>query len=497
MSVVNRKRNRGVVSDKIITHDFIKKCKTEFNNDETKILKRNVVVNSGSFWATIDSNEANKVSHIFLNTIKRTDTRATNQGSSGRCWMFSGLNVFRHNVINGMGLDNFEFSETYLFFWDKWERSNSFLQFFIDNEGTPEDRLYDCILTAYLEDGGWWNTFSNLVNKYGVVPKDAMPETATSDWSTDINQTVLKRLKATAAEICRSRRLGREKLIEIKKKCLQNIYDILVMYLGEPPSETNTFTWFYNKEEGFHDSKGNAIPDLTPMKFKKMTVDIKDDDGNNIISVDDFIVLANMPNYGYNKTYEVKHTDNVQGGKRVRILNVPMKILKKHVLNQVIRGIPVWFAGDVNKGFNPINAALNEKLVNEDLLFGKVETTFTKGDQMKWTALAGNHAMTLTGVNVDDNGDPTEWQVENSWGYYDSSTPGLDGWLTMSDSWFENCLQQVAVHKAFLPEKLVELYNSPAKLMEPYDSLAPALRVSGMARPHNWLGMDKRGPPKN
>ena len=152
---------------KEITPEFTKKCKTEFNNDLTKVLCRNVVVNSGSFYATTDTKESNKISHIFLNSVKRTGVKATNQGSSGRCWMFSGLNCFRHHVINAMELDNFEFSETYLFFWDKWERSNSFLQFFIDNEGTPEDRIYDCILNHYLSDGGWWNTGCLLPSRSG------------------------------------------------------------------------------------------------------------------------------------------------------------------------------------------------------------------------------------------------------------------------------------------------------------------------------------------
>lgn len=463
-----------------VSHAFIKRCRTEFNNNPKNILERNAVVNSGSLWSITNSNIKNKISHIFLNTIKKKDTKATNQGSSGRCWMFSGLNCFRHNVIEAMGVNNFEFSETYLFFWDKYERCNSFLQFFIENKEQPNARIVDYFLNHYMDDGGFWNTFTNLVEKYGVVPKDAMPETATSDWSSDINDTLLLRLKATASHLYRIRNKTYEERLKVKEETMKRIYNILVKYLGEPPE---SFTWHFNRECEFNEDEPNAIENLTPQKFRDMTIPI---------DTRKFVVLSNMPSHAYYKLYEVKNTDNVIGGQRLQVLNVPIKVLKKYAMKSLLKKVPVWFAGDVTKGFHPIEAVLCDKMVNDEILFGRLGTTFTKTQQTEFQSLQGNHAMTLTGVNIDDNNNPVSWQVENSWGFYDYEVPGEDGFLFMSDSWFDNCLVQCSIHYNFLTPSLQKKFNQEPIILEAYDALAPALRATPHSRPSNYLGMDKK-----
>ena len=473
------KRTSGTMSEDI-TREFTKRCKTEFNSDPINILARNTVINTGSLLASTDSNETRKVSHIFLNSIKKKDTKATNQGSSGRCWMFSGLNVFRHNVIEAMGINNFEFSETYLFFWDKFERSNSFLQFFVESQEKSGSQLTSHILQTYMTDGGFWNTFSNLVEKYGVVPKDAMPETATSGYSEEMNNTLLLRLRASAALLSNSRKLSYEKRMKIKEDTMKRVYNILVKCLGEPPE---TFTWFFNRETEFNEDSATAIPHLTPKMFREMTIPI---------NTNDFVVLTDMPCLGYYKKFEINHTDNVLGLSKFKFLNVPNKILKKYAMKSLLKKMPVWFGADVNVGFNPIEATLDDKLVDDTLLFGDIGSTFTKSDKLKFFSLQGNHAMTLTGVNINENDLPESWQVENSWSYYDNETPGEDGFLYMSDSWFTNNMCEIAIHKAFLPKKLVDLLDGPSKILEPYECVAPALKIRPMSRPMNYLGMDKK-----
>src|SRR3989344_8035385 len=182
-------------SDEDIDENFIEECEEKFNKDPANIIARNAIVSVGSFHATQNSNRTNQIDHIFLNSVKRRGLRATNQGHSGRCWMFAALNTFRHMIIRVLDLENFEFSEVYLFFWDKLERANSYLLWFINHpEYKPGDRAFDWVLSDFRSDGGWWNTFANLVNKYGLVPRDAMKETFQSTDSDDMNSIVKERL---------------------------------------------------------------------------------------------------------------------------------------------------------------------------------------------------------------------------------------------------------------------------------------------------------------
>ena len=219
-----------------------------FKADPVNILTRNAVVSVGSEYAAIDADEARKVNHIFINTLKKHNLKATNQAYSGRCWLFAGLNNFRHLLIKALDLENFEFSETYLFFWDKLERSNYFLQWFIDNpQYGSSSREAEYMLTDYLDDGGYWNMFVNLISKYGVIPKTAMPETFQSGYSDDMNATIHEYLTACVAYITRNRKkLKKDNLSKLKKNTLKQIYNILVKYLGQPPQ---SFTWFFTLDQ--------------------------------------------------------------------------------------------------------------------------------------------------------------------------------------------------------------------------------------------------------
>ena len=203
------KRSSESVEGKSVTFDqslddinplFLAECEEEFNEDPSNVIARNAVVAIGSMISTTNSTRLNEIDHVFMNTIKKKHLKATNQGRSGRCWMFSGLNMFRHNVIKALDLENFEFSETYLFFWDKLERANRYLRWFIDHrhEVTTEDESFKFMVDEYTGDGGWWNMFSNLVQKYGVIPKSAMKETWQSDDSDDMNKILNDRIQAAA-----------------------------------------------------------------------------------------------------------------------------------------------------------------------------------------------------------------------------------------------------------------------------------------------------------
>jgi len=428
----------------------------KFNKNPMHTLAKNAVTSVGAQNASLDNTKANMVSHVFLNSLKPHNHRVTNQESSGRCWMFAGLNIYRYLLIRAMDLERFEFSETYLFFYDKLERANYILQYFIDNpNATHEDRNAILVLTDHYGDGGYWNFFSNLIDKYGLVPKECMEETYHSGWSEEMNGILRGHIVSCVNQMMKTK--NKEKL---KDETMENIYNCLVKFLGQPPKK---FNWYF--ENNNHEK--NAITNMTPQSFYGMV---------KAVNAKDFVVLVNIPDKEYYKTYQIKDQNNMVGGNECVILNLPIHELKKYASKSIDKGVPVWFAGDVSKGFGYHKSVLDEDIYDTDLLFGK-QYKWTKGEKLRLRYTVANHAMTLTGVNYNNSGQPFSWQVENSWGYYDHESPGLDGFLTMSNSWFENNLVQISVNKNFLSRNILKCLKLKPVLLEPWDYMAPALKV--------------------
>ena len=462
-----------------INDEFLRECKEEFDSNPTNTIVRNSVVSIGSMISTTNSDRLNDISYVFLNTLKKKNVKATNQGRSGRCWLFAGLNLFRHNVIKALDLENFEFSEIYLFFWDKMERANSYLKWFLDHpEIKTTDKAFIFMVEEYTSDGGWWSNFANLVAKYGLVPKCAMGETWQSEDSDDMNSILDERLKACASYIINNRyRHSEDELLEIKDETLKQVYTILVKFLGEPPKK---FKWCYTND----DNESNIIDYLSPEKFMNMVIPW--------INIQDFVVLVNMPtDLKYRKTYSVKYTNNVAEGNSFTFLNLPINELSKYAKKSIISGMPVWFGADVSQDFNPYHSTLDDKLSDSDIVFGDSHP-FSKGDKIKFRNLQANHAMTLIGINLKHDGTPDSWQVENSWGFWDNETPGEDGFLYMSHSWFKKNVLQVVIHKNYLSRTVQRLLLQDPILLDPWDCVAPALRIKPIDAPRNYIRMLKK-----
>jgi len=448
----------------------LERFRREFEHDLTNTLAMNAVTSVGAHNAALDSSKANRVSHHFLNTLKPPGIRATNQASSGRCWMFAGLNLYRYLMIRGLGLERFEYSETYLFFYDKLERANCTIQYFIDNpEARAGDREVDIMLSDYYGDGGYWNFFVNLVDKYGLVPKDCMEETFQSGWTDDMNVILKGHIISCVNAIIktnRSKRPNKTTIRRFKEQTMDRVYGCLVKFLGQPPT---TFDWYF--EDANH--KSQVIKGLTPKAFYGMVkgVDVKD-----------FVVLVDIPCKKYYQTYKIRNQTNMVGGEDCVVLNLPIHELKKYASLSITKGLPVWFAGDVGKGFGYHKSVLDEEIYNTDLLFGG-QIPWTKGEKLELGYTQANHAMTLVGVNVDEKGKTDTWQVENSWGYLDHETPGLDGFLCMSNQWFEDNLVQIAVHKQFLSRNVLKALETEPVVLDPWDYMAPAVWVKGVTKP--------------
>lgn len=466
----DEEEENDIVND--INPEFINECQSEFNENPTNIIARNAVVAMGSTLSTMNSNRVNYINHVFMNTIKKKNLKATNQGRSGRCWMFSGLNMFRHNIIKALDLDNFEFSETYLFFWDKLERANRYLRWFIDHpDVTHTDDSFKFMVDEYTGDGGWWNMFANLVTKYGLVPADAMKETFQSDNSEDMNQILNTTLQSCANYLLKNKHLTPEKVEEIREETIKQIYSTLVKFLGEPPKK---FRWSYTNEE----NEPTILENLDPISFMNLIMPG--------INLKNFVVLTHLPGQlKEHKVYEVKYTNNVYEGKNFSFLNLPINELAKYASKSILSGCPVWFAADVRKDFNPYHSALDDKLTNENLVFGD-NHDFNKADQITFRHLQANHAMSLIGFNFGLDQKPESWQVENSWGFSDNETPGEDGFLYMSHSWFEKNVMQIVVHKNYLSRTIKKLLNQTPIELDPWDCVAPALKVKSVQPPSSY-----------
>lgn len=448
-----------------MTIEQIEKFKENFDKDPVNNVVKNAITSVGILNATMDVNKNNENKHFFLNSVKPTDLKATNQHQSGRCWMFAALNVFRHLIIKAVDVEDFEFSQTYLFFWDKFERSNYLLQYFINNDVNPTEREPQTLMGLHLCDGGYWSFFANLVHKYGLVPKNVMNETAQSYYSPELNDALEEYVLAGCSTIYEKKQKGAtsEELTQIKDTLMEQVHSILVKSFGNMPE---TFSWYYRDE--YKDT--HVMHGMTPQLCAHTLlagVDIRD-----------FVVLTNIPNKGrpYNKVYTIKNVCNVVGGKRETFINMDIRSLKRYAQKCLKDGVGVWFAGDVGKGFNPYDFTLDETSLKTQDIFGNT-LPFNKEQKILFQNTSASHAMVLTGFNEEKEGKPCQWQVENSWGYYDHQTPGIDGFLSMSDSWFDDNLIEIVVHKGYLSRTDQKLLTQEPIELDMWDFMAPALRV--------------------
>lgn len=379
----------------------------------------------------------------------------TNQKQSGRCWMFAALNTLRYQVMKKYDLKTFELSQAYLFFWDKLEKSNYFLESILDTLDEPANgRLVSYLLTAPVNDGGQWDMLCNLIEKYGVVPKTAYPESKASSGSREMDMTLTEKLREDACILRKLHKEGKDldELRARKTRMLGEIYRLLCICLGEPPK---TFTFEYrDKNNNFHREEG-----LTPKSFFEKYVGV---------DLSDYVSLINAPTEDkpYGRSYTVQYLGNVKEGSAVRYLNLPIEELKKAAIAQMKDGQPVWFGCDVGKHSERDSGIMDLDIRGlEDLL--DTRFTMTKAERLDYGQSLMTHAMVFQGVNLDENGKPNRWRVENSWG----KEPGKDGYYLMTDRWFDEYMYQVVVNKKYLTAEQIAAYEAEPIALEPWDPM--------------------------
>ncbi|MBL1224852.1 aminopeptidase C [Enterococcus sp. BWR-S5] len=428
------------------------KFRADFAGDVKQRALQNAVVRNG-ITGSAETQEA-KVENVQVFSVDLETGKVANQKKSGRCWMFAALNTFRHKMINSFQLKDFELSQNYTFFWDKYEKSNYFYENVIataDQELTSRKVAF--LLATPQQDGGQWDMIVSLFQKYGVVPKTVMPESKNSSDSSELNNYLNKKLRKDAVTLRRLVEQGEaaEAVQARKEEMLQEIYNFLAISLGTPPE---TFDFEYRDgEKNYHLDK-----DLTPLSFYEKYVGV---------DLDEYISVINAPTKDkpFNKTYTVEMLGNVVGGKPVKYLNVDMSTFKKLAVQQLEQGESVWFGCDVGQSSNRNNGimALNAYEINE--LFD-IDFTMSKAERLDYGESLMTHAMVLTGVDIVD-GESTKWKVENSWG----EKVGEKGFFVMSDAWMDEYTYQIVIRKELLDDELVKAWEEEPKVLAPWDPM--------------------------
>ena len=381
--------------------------------------------------------------------------KATSQNSSGRCWLFAATNVLREQLAKELKLEKFELSQSYLAFWDKFERCNYFFEAILETAGRPlNDRTVHYILSdGGVSDGGQWDMFASLVRKYGVVPKDAMPETYQSGHTGSLNG-VLRRFLHKYALVLRTmvqEGASEEELQAKKQGLLAKCWSFLASCYGAPPE---VFDFEYVDKDGVY----HRDCQLTPAGFRD-----KYFDG----FLDDCVSIINAPtdDKPYDKLYTVKYLGNVAEDRGLRHLNLPMEELKEAVVRQLKGGEIVWFGSDCGKYGDRSAAVWDDESFTVEQVTG-LDEDMDKRAMLDSCESRMNHAMCLTGVNIGEDGRPNRWKIENSWG-----PDGVyDGYFMASDSWFDRFVYQAVVHKKYLGEKAA-LFDTAPVALEPWDPI--------------------------
>lgn len=436
-----------------LEQDFTDKLYAAYEANPKFAAMENAISHNG-LLASLEKRSA-AVENTPIFSLDLTKDKVSDQKASGRCWMFAALNTFRHKMIAGFQLENFELSQAHTFFWDKYEKSNWFLEQVIataDQELTS--RKVKFLLDTPQQDGGQWDMVVSLFEKYGVVPKSVYPESISSSNSRELNQ-ILNKLLRQDAQILRelvAEGANSSELQAKKEELLQEVFNFLAMNLGLPPRQ---FDFSYrDKDNHFHSESG-----LTPLTFYQKYVDLK---------LADYVSIINAPTADkpYGRSYTVEMLGNVVGSKPVRYLNVEMDRLKGLAIAQMQAGETVWFGSDVAQSSNRKAGVMAEGM-HDFTASMDIRLTQDKAGRLDYSESLMTHAMVLTGVDLDENGKAKKWKVENSWG----EKVGNKGYFVASDAWMDEYTYQIVVRKEFLTATELAAYKAEPLVLAPWDPM--------------------------
>ncbi|MDD2635448.1 MAG: C1 family peptidase [Bacteroidales bacterium] len=413
---------------------------------------RNALTNNDVRKLALNRDVVGKEDHSFKYKVKVSGI--TNQESSGRCWMFTGLNALRPNIIENKGLSSFEFSTNYLYFWDLLEKSNLFLEVVMQNSDKEfTDKMIEWLFKSPIGDGGVWNSFSNLVSKYGAIPKTAMPETYHSEKSAWLNRILSRKLRENGLILYNLKRekVSTKQITNIKLEMMSEIYTTLVLFLGEPPTE---FDYRFVDKSG----EVGEYKTYTPQSFfAEMCPEF---------DAEDYIMLMNDPTREYYKVYEIEFDRNVLEGQNWIYLNLPSDEIKNFAIASIKDNEAMYASCDVGKQLNRDEGTLDINNYDFEALLG-IEFGMSKAERIKTYDSGSSHAMLLMAVDTDNDDKPSKWQFENSWG----ASHGHNGYLSFTDEWFNQYMFRLVVNKKYIDDKTLKLTEQESIMLPPWDPM--------------------------
>lgn len=419
---------------------------------------RNALAGSSIAVLATDASTLATVDDHF--TYRVPNKGITDQQSSGRCWLFTGLNVLRSKAINQYQLPELELSQCYLFFYDQLEKANLFLQGIIDTrKAADDDRMVDWLFQNPLSDGGTFCGVADLVQKYGVVPKDVMPENYQSNNTSQIDMLLKWKLREMGLELrtlANDKKLGSQAALEKKKtEMLGTIYHVLTKVYGVPPTE---FSWTQRNAKGEVVSTETYTPQSFYQKYWQ---------GENLY--DNYIMVMNDPLRPYYKTFRIDYDRHTYDGHDWVYLNLPADEIKPMAIASIKDSTAMYFSCDVAKYLDRKKGTLSLQNFDYESLLG-IEFKMDKRQRVLTHASGSSHAMTMVAVDVDTTATDlkvNKWMVENSWG----ASSGHKGHLIMTDEWFDNYMFRLVVNKRYVDAKYLDMLQQKPTMLPAWDPM--------------------------
>ncbi len=436
-----------------INEAMLKELSESFKPSTAEKALQNIMLSKPIKELALNQENLNELDTYFSHSVPSKGI--TDQKSSGRCWLFTGMNVLRAKMIASEKLGAFEFSQVYNFFFDQLEKSNLFLQGIIDTRKSPiDDRTVEWLFKHPLSDGGTFTGVADLIAKYGVVPKGVMKESFTSDNTAAFSSLLTRKLREFAIELRTAHENGakEKELLKMKKEQLKIVYKMLANVYGVPPTE---FMWAPKDANG----KYREEPQMyTPKSFYEKYL------GINL--QDDYVMLMNDPTRPYWKSYEIEYDRHLYDGHNWLYVNLPLEEIKAMAIASIKDSTMMYFSCDVGKYLDSKRGTLDIANYNYEELFG-VEFGMDKRERIMTFDSGSSHAMTLMAVDLDKDGNPKKWQVENSWG----AGSGFNGTLIMTDEWFDEYMFRLVVDKKYVPAKVLDVLKQKPTMLPAWDPM--------------------------
>ena len=438
--------------DGAITPKLLEELRQSEPKSSTEKALHNAIAVQGMQDFFINNQRPRSIEDKF--SIEVQSSGIADQKQSGRCWLFTGLNVLRAQLMTREKSGMFFFSQNYSFFWDQLEKSNLFLEGIIETRKLPiNDAKVEWLFKNPINDGGQFTGISDNLYKYGVVPAEIMPETASSSNTKLLGKMLARTLRQTGIQLRNASEKG-ESLAQLRKRKedgLKKVYRLLSLNLGVPPT---SFTYTLKDKDG----KAISTETYTPQSFYERFV------GADLRG--QFVMLMNDPSRPYYKVYEIEYDRHAYDGKNWTYVNLPMDEIKQMAIASLKDNTMMYYSCDVGRELDRSQGIAALDNYDYASLLG-YPFDMDKAERIQTFDSGSTHAMTLKAVDLDASGKPVKWKVENSWG----EKTGVKGHIIMTDAWFDAYTFRLVVNKKYATQKVLDLLKTKPVQLPAWDPM--------------------------